>query len=358
MRRLAAAAILVSAASAFPASAEMLPGTGFVLGNWRGGAYETDKKFTHCAMAARYVSGITMFFSVSDNWTWRAMWHHQSWRLTPGQTVPITYQIDSYPPRRLTAEAMDAQLARAELPATGDVFDQFRRGYLLTVFAEGQQYQFKLDGTHAALTQLGNCVRSQREVAGLSPPPPPLQTPAPQRSTDKPPPLRKAWPRATAEQRLEATKVVANIMARTDLGDFRILPDSEVKGLGSEFLNSADVVWQTPGLLGLLRIVPKGLVDGVDDIASELLAGDSKSCKGTFASGFITDEVDGAAKRMFAACETSLSSIILRYTIVPAADGSHYVFITTGRRGEQANREAIDKGEASLRKAVHEVMRR
>lgn len=356
MRRSIVAGILVSVAIAVPAQAEMLPGTGFVLGNWRGGAYEINKRFTHCAMSAGYVSGITMFFSVSDNWTWRVQWHHRSWRLTPGQSVPITYQIDSYPPRSLTAHAIEGQLARAELPREADVFEQFRRGYMLTVVAEGQRYQFKLDGTYAALTQLGNCVKAHREIASLNPPP----SPAPEspRTTDNPPAVRKAWPRATADQRLEATKVVANIMARSDLGDFRILPDSEVKALDNEFLNSADVVWQTTGLLGLLRIVPKGLVDGADDIASEILAGDSKSCKGTFASGFVTDDVDGAAKRMFTACETSLAGIMLRYTIVPAADGSHYVFITTGRRGEQANREVIDKGEASLRKAVHEVMRR
>jgi hypothetical protein len=131
-----------------------------------------------------------------------------------------------------------------------------------------------------------------------------------------------------------------------------------VKGFDNEVLSSADVVWQAPGLLGLLRIVPKGVVAAIDDVAAEILAGDSKSCKGTFASGFTVDDIDGSAKRMFTACDTSLYTIILRYTVVPAPDGSYYVFITTGRKGEQANRESIDRAEVNLRRAVHEVLRR
>jgi hypothetical protein len=219
------AALAITVLNGSPASADMLPGTAFVSGNWRGGAFETNKRFTHCAIYTRYLSGITMFFAVSDNWTWRAMWHHEGWRLTPGQSVTITLWIDSFPPRQLTAQAANPQLARTELPATSELFNQFRRGYLLTVVAEGQQYQFKLDGTNAALTQLSNCVRIQRQIAGLDPPPAP-PPPAPKASPPaaEVPPQRKVWPRATAEQRLEATKLVANIMARADVGEFRILP--------------------------------------------------------------------------------------------------------------------------------------
>jgi hypothetical protein len=332
------AAILLSAfaiAAPIPAAADELPGSRFASGHWAGAAYDKNRAFSHCAMSAGYRSGISMLFSVSENWTWRVGWMHKDWKLPVGQNIPITYWIDGFPPRQLVARAQSATLAFAELPAQVEVFDLFRKGYVLYVQAEGQRYQFNLEGTYAALTTLGECVKRYRTVAQTPPQP--------------------SLPKASAEQRLEATQVVANIVARSDVGDVRILSDGEVQRLGVAYLQSADVVWQAPGLLGLLRILPKGSVANTDEAASTILADDGRACKGTFVSGFTDDALTGSAKRMFSACETSLNSNVFRYTLVPWVDGSIWMFVTTGRQGAQADRQAIDKAEVGLRKAVYDV---
>jgi hypothetical protein len=332
---------------AVPAIADEMPGTRFVSGNWRGAAYDTASRFSHCAMSAGYKSGITMFFSVSENWTWRIGWAHRDWKLPAGREIPITVSIDSFPPRQMLARVQRPDFALAELPAKIDIFDLFRKGYSLAVFAEGQRYAFNLDGTYAALTTLLQCVSQNRQFAASPPAKPTTAIPVS-------PPTPANSPRATAEQRLEATKMVANIMAQADLPGFRMLSDGEVKAIGNDFLNSVDLVWQAEGVLGTLRVLPKEPGKNIDDIASQILAEDSKACKGTFASGFTADDA-GNAKRMFTACDSTLTTLMLRYTIVSINNDVVYLFTTTGRKGEQGNRDTIDKAEVSLRRAVFNV---
>ncbi|TXL80455.1 hypothetical protein FHP25_05365 [Vineibacter terrae] len=359
MKRAALAiALLVGVLVTLPARAESIAGSTFASGNWRGAAFEANGRFTHCGMSARYRSGISMFFSVSGDWTWRIAWQHDDWRLTVGQAVPVTFWIDSFQPRQVNAKATQASFAIAELPAEANMFDLFRRGYMLYVTAEGRRFQFSLDGTYAALTSLGMCVKQQRQIAGLDPAPTPPQLRGPAPHEPQPTPRPQAdLPQPTMEQRLQAMTVVANMLAQSDMGGFRILSDSELRTLDNSFLNIGHIVWQGPRVLGMLRIIPRGAAASVDEVAANILAGDSRSCKGTFASGFTSDEL-GAAKRMFSACDSAVLRVLLRYTVVAADDGVFYIFLTTGRHGDLANRDTIDQAEATLRKAVYEVMRR
>ncbi|HJQ56650.1 MAG TPA: hypothetical protein VJ890_07075 [Vineibacter sp.] len=335
-----------------PAGAEALPGTSFTSGEWKGAAYERNGRFSHCAIDAVYRSGIKVMFSVSADYTWRIAFAHGEWNFAKNQSAPITLWIDGFAPHQVTGIAVRHDLVLAELPDRAALFEQFQRGYRLTVVALGRQYAFNLTGTFAALDRVAECVMTQRQIAGLgrtAPPAGPAAAPAPA-------PASAA--RASVEQRLEATKLVANIMARSDMSSFRILTDKDIKAIGSRYLSESDVVWQAQGVLGILRIVPKGVAKGLRETASQMLAAEAKACKGSFVSGFTDDTLTESAKRMLIACETPTASLVARYTIIDAPDGSHYVFITTGRQGEQTDRATIEKAEMALRNAVFEVMGR
>jgi hypothetical protein len=89
---LALGAIALLGQSAF---ADQIPGSQTRVANWSVGAYDSDGKFSHCAMSTAYNSGITMLYSVSGNYTWRVGWAHQSWNFSKDQSVDIAVFVDS-----------------------------------------------------------------------------------------------------------------------------------------------------------------------------------------------------------------------------------------------------------------------
>lgn len=178
------------------ARADLMAGSNIVSGNWAGGAYDANGKFSHCVVQSGYRSGITMYFSVSSNSSWRVGWSYPSWQLTVGQKVPVSVSVDGAANYQLQAVAASNVLVTAELPETADVFNQFRRGMRLNVNALGNNYTFNLDGTFAALTEIVNCAN---RYAGTAPPPQTNQQPSP--SQTQPQSLGQPPPATTAAQK-------------------------------------------------------------------------------------------------------------------------------------------------------------
>lgn len=332
-----------------PTNAEQIPGSNREVAGWQMGAYTSARgQFSHCAMSATYNSGITMLFSISGNYSWRVGWTHPRWQFTKGQQVPIAIYVDGVGPHNLQAIARDATIAMAELPAKGAVFNLMRKGYNMKVYAEGQTYGFNLDGTYAALTEVLHCADRYSGNAPVQ-----QAVPAPL----VPPKAASGQGSAvTPEQRLEATKVVANILAQGDMSNFRILSKKEIAELNSDYLSGSDVVWRAEGLVGTLRILPNKKVT-LEEVNASIIGDDAKACKGKFASGSVADERSKSVLRLFTACEEKGDAFEFRYTVVPAGDGTHYLFTTLGKaeRGESAGRVA--KVESALRQAVYEVMK-
>jgi hypothetical protein len=333
------------------ALADQIPGSQTRVANWTIGAYEQDGRFSHCTMATPYASGITMLLSVSGNYTWRIGWTHPAWQFSQGQSVDIVEYVDGIGPFYLKATAVSKNLAITELPANAAVFDVMRKGYVMTVQAVGNAYEFNLDGTDAALTETVACVRHYVASA-----PPIVQRAGPTTpSLAVPEPTIEA---VTAEQRLEARKVVANILAQGQMTGFRLLSSEEVSDLKSEYLSKSDVVWKADDVLGTLTIIPRTIGVSATDIASALVADDVRNCKGQSASGTTKDERNADVVRMFTACKDDKGGWEGHYTVVPLGDGSYYLFATGSlvRTGESGTNAA--KADALLRDAVFEVMRK
>ena len=335
-----------------PAQAEYIPGSRMTVAGWDISAYTYDAtgKFSHCAMSAPYKSGITMYFSVSGNYTWRVGWSHASWQFNKGQEVDISVYVDDVGPYNLRAVAVGKDMALAELPPKSSVFDVMRRGYRMMVYAAGNKYGFNLDGTYAALTEILACASRQTGVA--SAPPIASSPPAPVPSSTQP---RSGV--VTAEQRLEATKIVANILAQGDMTGFKLLTSHEVSELRSDYFSKSDVVWRADGVIGTLRIVPKASGVTAKDIATAVVADDLKSCKGQSVSGTTKDERNPAIVRMFTGCQDGKEAFEYRYTVIPVDDAIFYLFATAAPSRSNKPNEAA-KAEVLLREAVYDVLKK
>lgn len=194
---LALSLVAVSSLWQGDAKADLIPGSRTIVAGWSMGAYEHKGKFSHCAMSATYNSGITMVFSVSDDYSWRVGWGHEAWRFKTGQGVDLTLFVDNVGPLSLRADATTESLAVAELPAKAALFDLMRKGNRMTVRALGNSYAFKLDGTYAALAEILNCTGRYAGVPAAPLAPQTTTPPGASASAASPPTTPPSPPSAT-----------------------------------------------------------------------------------------------------------------------------------------------------------------
>lgn len=350
MIRTIAVAIVSLVLGVQAAWADLIPGSKNNIAGWDIGAYTRGDRFSHCAMSTLYRSGITMVFSVSGDYTWRVGWAHDSWSFSKGQSVPVDIFVDNIGPITLRANAVNDKLALAELPPKAALFDLIRRGNRMTVRAGGANYAFNLDGTYAALTETLACAERYEAIASSSP-----KTPMPKQQSAPPPQPERNARGSTAEERLEATKIVANILSRGELSNFRILTTREIAELKSSYLSSSDVVWRADGIIGTLRIVASSVNATARQIAAAVVSDDTKNCKGQSVSGSTKDEKNPEVVRVFTGCQDGGEAYQFYYTVVPLDDGAFYLFATASKVGPGGKSEGA-KVEALLRDAVFDVM--
>jgi hypothetical protein len=396
-----AAALMVGAA----ARAELVNGTQFQSGNWKGAAYTNDNtgRFSHCAMSTAYQSGISMFFAISDNYTWRVGWSSKNWNLNVGQNYSVSLVVDGVNAGTLQARATNKQFAIAELPAQANLFNMFRQGNLLTVLSGNDRFQFSLLGTNAALTVLINCTRNQ--VGSAAPPPQPQPTqPSFQPQPTSPPPAagrpgpitapepanpnqpqqpavlggqptsqpapqpvappaptntQRLWPAITPQQRVEAARTLSAVLALPSMQGFRPMSEHEARSLNLPQTARADLTWRSDLLTGALDVVPASSGLNATAIGAAVIAADRRACGGTFDSGSSVDQRSARVGRAFTTCEASLRRTEARYIVVPMADGvGHYVFAMVGPSYQAGDgRTEVAKAADELRQAVSDALR-
>ena len=333
--------------SATVAHADVIPGTQHNVMGWNVAAYnKAGGAFSHCGMYIPYQSGITMHYTIFANYHWLVGWSHASWNLTPGQQVPISIVVDGSAPTALIAKALNNKFAVADLPATAAVFDQMRKGNQMRVYALSNEYAFNLNGTYAALTDLVACVNGFVKSA---------QPPAPITGSNTPPPVQTA-PALTADQRLEATTLVANLLSQGDLAGFRILSPKEVQESAPK-LASWHVVWRADDVIGTMKILPREMAASTSAITSAVIASDSRGCNGQFASGTTPDDKSKGTTRLFAACKTDKLSWEAHYIIVPRDEGGFYLFATFGKSEGADVAPTVNHADGLLRAAVFQVLK-
>lgn len=135
------------------------------VGEWKGGAYTNDQTgaFTHCAAGASYKSGIYFMVSISQDLSWTLGFVHENWRLTPGQAFPIALTFDGKPAINVHAEPVSANFVKVSMPVKSALIAQFRNASIMTAFAQGQLFQFRLTQTAQLMPSLVNCVVSVKK---------------------------------------------------------------------------------------------------------------------------------------------------------------------------------------------------
>jgi len=325
-----------------PAAAQNYKVSDLSVGNWSGGAYLNRKtnEFAYCGMFASYKSGIGVHFAIDNDEEWRIGFNAQKFQFRAGNSYSIAYTIDGSSASVLTGVAKDTNFIVVELPSKSALFDQFRSGNMLTVSVAGSIHQFRLEGTSKALAVLLDCARNYspagreaRRDVRPSAPPPPNQTSG----------------TVTANDRLDATRFVANLFSRTDFRNYRFMSSDELSDKTlPDVVRSADVAWIAPQAIGLLHIFSTQTTS-IDDQVSSALAGDAKACNGRFASGKVSDEDDSNFKRLYTICDDKSKSFNIEYLFLPRKNGLAYRFGTMvfGRADQAPDnkdlREALKK---------------
>ena len=132
------------------------------VGLWTGGTYTNNStdKFSHCAAFAPYLSGVVLFVFMEASNSWALGFSHESWELKIGEAFPITLTFDAQAPIQVFGRGVTRNLVQVSMPSNSAVMSQFRKASMMSAFAQGQLYQFKLDGTSQLLPTLANCVAS------------------------------------------------------------------------------------------------------------------------------------------------------------------------------------------------------
>lgn len=160
MRKLTMALAAAAALAASGASAEQI--RSYKVGNWDVGVYTNDKtgRFTHCASAVRYKSGITLLFSVTDTLEWAIGFSSPDWDLRQNRQIDVEFSIDGRRRHVVTGRAVTRTLVRATLPDNAALFNQFRYGLRLVASVDGsREVLYNLTSTAAMLTDILNCAK-------------------------------------------------------------------------------------------------------------------------------------------------------------------------------------------------------
>lgn len=160
-------AIFALCMSLSSAHAEMMSKYTFP-GVWAGGAYADDatNRFSHCAAAAEYESGVTLLVSITADYRWVIGLVNADWRLSVREAV-ISYRFDDMIWRQGTANVDSPAFLAMEMPDDGLVLDLFRRSRTMDISFLGADYHFDLSGTSKLAIALAECV-----IANANAPPP------------------------------------------------------------------------------------------------------------------------------------------------------------------------------------------
>ena len=322
-------AALLSSLITIPTAQARGPYGSINVGNWKGGAYTNDQtgEFSHCAAGAGYDSGIYFMVTVDQGAGWTLGFHNPKWSLTNNQVFQMALTFDGQRPFNVQGSAISENLVRVPMPIDSALIAQFRKAKAMTVFTQGQLFQFKLDQTALLLPTLANCVAvvKQQGIANAGdfsvrlPPKPAAAPPVPAGGSMRP----EAPQNLSSEMQIEAVELASNFILKTTLHNPRVLSRAETPIA----VASTGAAWSSDEAVGFVRIIPpKEGVKGLD-VASTVVAVDAKDCKGKFASGRTSELVDSdVVFRGFSSFEDSDGPRLSQYFIVSRKKAASFCF--------------------------------
>lgn len=329
---------------------------------WSGGAYTDDKtgEFSSCIAGASYKSGITFSVVVSKTYEWALAFIHPSWALTPGQKFPIVLSFDGRNSFNVAGTVLSTNMVAVPMPVDSALVKSFRAARTMSAFAQGNLFQFSLDGTAVLLPALVKCAKTVNErglaaatnfTANLAQANAAPRPAAPPTSASSLQPSRPQ--EGTAALQLEAMQIASNFILKAALSHPSILS----RGESPVWLTSSGVAWKADNATGFVRIVPpERNVDGLE-VAATITGNDARDCKGKFISARNSELVDSQVVfRGMSSCEDSEKSDVAEYFIFPRKAGGFILFSVVtptkalGQQPQGAQREEANTG---FRKAAY-----
>ncbi|WP_315725226.1 MULTISPECIES: hypothetical protein [unclassified Bradyrhizobium] len=340
-------------------------GTVSVAG-WSGGAYTDDStgKFSSCIASASYKSGINFGVLALPTYHWALAFIHPTWSLSKGEKFPIVLSFDGRNSYNVEGSVWSANMVVVPMPNDSRLIKSFRAARAMSAFAQGNLFQFDLNGTSVLLPSLANCVRminagglaaatnftvqpgaasAQRSAVPAATAPASTASVQPSRASEDSPELQ-----------LEAMQIASNFILKAALSHPSILGGGE----RPVWLTAGGVAWKADGATGFVRIVPpQRNLDGLE-VAATIVGNDARDCKGKFISARNSELVDSAVVfRGMSSCEDSEKSDISEYFIFPRKAGGFVLFsvITptkpVGGGGQQL--QTREEANANFRKAAY-----
>jgi hypothetical protein len=332
------------------------------VAGWSGGAYTDDRtgEFSSCVASANYRSGINFGVVVSKNVTWALAFSHPNWTLTPGQKLPIVLSFDGRNTFNVNGVAMATGAVLVPMPDTSELIKNFRVARTMSAFAQGNLFQFNLDGTSVLLPALVTCVKTINSgglAAAMDFTAPNLAAKTARQSASPPTTTSSLQPNTpqegSAEYQLEAMQIASNFILKASLNHPALLSRAETP----VSVASTGAAWKADDATGFVRIIPpQSNVSGLD-VAAAIVGNDAKECKGKFASARNSELIDSEVVfRGMSSCEDSARSVMAEYFIFPRKAGGFIMFsvlIPTKTIGQTTQGPQRDELNAGFRKAAY-----
>jgi hypothetical protein len=331
------------------------------VAGWSGGAFTDDQTgaFSNCVATANYKSGIDFGVVVAKNMNWALAFSNPNWSLVRNQKFPIVLSFDGRNSFNVSGVVMASSTVLVPMPNASALIKSFRAAKTMSAFAQGNLFQFDLNGTSVMLPALVVCVdtMNKRGLAAAGDFTATLL--APKTSTQAPPPtaassLQPNIPQdGSAEFQLEAMQIASNFILKASLSHPTLVSRAETP----VSVAATGAAWRADNAMGFVRIVPpQSSVSGLD-VAAAIIGNDAKQCKGKFASARNSELVDSdVVFRGMSSCEDSEKSLISEYFVFPRKAGGFVMFsvLTPAKTvGQQIQGPQRDEMNAGMRKAAY-----
>jgi len=301
MRRMLMASLAPIFAFWSPVAAEQIAGSDFSSGNWSGAAYTFETgEFSHCVIAAPYVRGETLFFSMTSDGHIVIGVTNPTWNMQVGEEIDVGIYVDKYSPDFAKAEVIEKTMARVILPASNSIVQKIRLGHVMRIDTVQGGLDFSLAGTAKALDRTLNCATHHIRLSKTRP-----SVPGTKEHTESP---------DLPIGRDELVIIMTNVLNQSGISGYKVLLKTEIP----EELKFYPVVWtkdETIGTANVIRLSDQT----INDYSSLIVATDARGCAEDFASG-TSPSSDKSAVRIFTACATASSRMVLNYSLIQSGD--------------------------------------
>ena len=242
--------------------------------------------------------------------------------------------FDGSAPVTGAAFPINTKQAVIPMPDNSSLANLFRAANRMSVYAQGQLFQFVLTGTSRLMPELAQCVRAELAIErGERPPTPPAITATRSvRPTPPPPPVATVSEQPQADNlEVVSMRIASNLLLQAQLPNARLLSASETPSM----LKGHGTAWTSDAGVGAISLLPASAAKDSQAVGSSMINSDSSTCKGDFASGRSSEMVDDTiVSKAFTACKDSGGTRAIRYYILHKEGEGFVVFANAGGQAE------------------------